>query len=344
MAATDTPSSLSEMRTAFLNFLKEVTGVTAVNTVVDRALNIGLTDMHQERWYWAERRATIRTSPPYTTGTIAVAVTDLTTRRTVTGTSTAWNTANSFGDVNAIAAGAKMTLGSTSVVHLLSAIGSDTSITLDTSTPYTGDSALSGESYAIFQDEYALASDFGEPTDLRHFDEDRRIPLIGAQQFYAMYARNTQRGAPRAATIIELGPSGSAALRPRVVFGPAPDKTYIFPYRYQTTNLAVSSAGVAAANMSADADQPIVPLTYRMGVVYKGLELWFASRQKNAALSADFGGRYTTLMLRARQRTDESKDKPQLRPQMNSYWAHARQPWRSAQRYDGNEAWDARRF
>ena len=344
MAATDAPATLSEMRTAFLNLLKEVTGTTGINTVVDRMLNIALQDMHQERWYWSERRSTIRSSPPYTTGTIAVAVTSLTTRRTVTGTGTAWNTANSFGDVNAIGAGAKMTLGSTSVVHELSAIGSDTSLTLTTATPYTGDSALSGESYAIYQDEYALASDFGEPTDLRFFDEDRRIRLVGAQAFYAAYAKNTQRSGPEVATLIELGPSGSVALRPRVVLGPAPDKTYIIPYRYQTTSLAVSSAGVAAVNLTADADQPIVPLGYRMGVVYQALALWFATRQKNAALAADFAGRYTGLMLRARQRTDESRDKPQLRPAVGAYWRAARRPWRGGRRYDGNAAFDSMRF
>src|SRR3990167_2605112 len=112
MSATDAPASLSELRTAFLNALKETTGNSAINTVVDRYLNMGLQDMHQERWWWAERRSTIRTIPPYTTGTIAVAVTDLTTRRTVTGTDTAWSTANSFGDANAVAA-YKMALGTT---------------------------------------------------------------------------------------------------------------------------------------------------------------------------------------------------------------------------------------
>jgi hypothetical protein len=107
----------------------------------------------------------------------------------------------------------------------------------------------------------------------------------------------------------------------------------------------VSSAGVTAANLSADADQPIVPMAYRMGLVYKGIELWFASRQKNQALSADFAARYTTLMLRARQRTDEGRDKPQLRPMMGPYWAAARRPWRGGgRRYDGTEAFDQLRY
>lgn len=344
MAATDSPATLSELRTAFLNGLKEVTGNSAINTVVDRYLNLGLQDMHQERWWWAERRSTIRTNPPYTTGTIAVAITSLTTRRTVTGTGTVWNTANSFGDTNAATA-YKMSLGTTDVVHLISSVGSDTAITLDTTTPYTGAAALSGESYAIWQDEYALASDFGDPLDMRFFDEDRRIGLIGAQEFYLQFARNSRRQAPKVATLIELGPSGSAVLRRRAVFGPAPDRTYIIPYRYYTTNVAVSSSGTGAANLSAVDDQPIVPLAFRMGIVWKGLELWFSTRSKNTELAADFSNRYATTMLRARQKSTPADDRPRLRPAVSSYWQTAKRPWRAGtRRYDGNAAFDEMRF
>jgi len=341
LSATDAPSTLSELRTAFLDHLKEATGVTAINTVVDRTLNIALHDMHQERWWWSERRSTIRTYPPYSTGSVDVAVTDLTTRRTLTGTSTAWNTNNSFGDKNAIAAGAKVELAGSEIVHLISTIGSDTSITLDTTTPYLGASALDDASYTIYQDEYALASDFRAPVDLRFFDDDRTIRLIGAQEFYRLYARNTYRNTPKHATLIELGPSGSAALRRRVLFGPAPAASYVIPYRYTTTSLAVSSAGAAQTSMSATSDEPIVPAPFRMGIVWKALALWFASRQKNAALSTQFDGYYTTLMVRARQDTTSTDDRPRLMPGVAHYRAHARRPWLGrGGRYDGGTAFD----
>ena len=342
MAVGDNPATLSELRTAFLDALKEVTGVTAVNDVATRYLNIANHDIAQEKWPWSERRSTIRTSPPYTTGTVDVAITTLTTRRAVTGSGTAWNTANSFSDVNAIGAGAKMTLGTSDVVHLVSSVGSDTAITLDTSTPYTGASALDDASYAIYQDEYALASDFGDPIDARYFDEDRTIRLIGAQEFYRLFARNDRRQQPQAATLIELGPSGSVSLRPRLVLGPAPDQTYIIPYRYMTVNLAVSSAGVGQANLSAAGDEPIVPRAFRMGLVWKALEVWFSSRQKNAGLAADFAGRYTTAMLRARQKSTPADDRPRFQPAVSSYWTHARRPWRGAgaRRFDGGTSWD----
>lgn len=342
MAATDTPSTTSELQTAFLDALKEVTGNAAVNTIVTRYLNMALQDIHQEKWPWSERRSTIRTYPAYSTGSVDVAITDLTARRAVTGTGTAWNTANSFGDKNAIA-GHKMVAGSSDVVHLVSAVGSDTALTLDASTPFTGASALDDASYTIFQDEYALAADFDEPLDMKFFDADRTIGLIGAQEFNRLYPRNATTGEPKVATLIELGPSGSVALRRRVVFGPAPDATYIIPYRYTTKHLAVSAAGVTAANLSASDDQPIIPLVFRMAVVWKALELWFSTRQKNPALAADFANRYSTLMLRARQRSNPTDDRPRFQPAVSSYWAHARRRGAAA-RYDGGTAFDRMRY
>lgn len=346
MAAGDSPATLSELRTAMADALKEVTGNSAINVLLDRHLNMANQDIAQERWPWSERRSTIRTNPAYTTGTVDVAITSLTTRRTVTGTSTLWTTTNSYGDQNAIGAGAKMTLGSSSVVHLISTVDSATGITLETATPFSGTAALDDASYAIYQDEYALATGFGLPEDIRYFDANRTIELIGPQEFYRWYPRNATRGQPRHATLIELGPSGSAALRSRVLFGPAPDLTYIIPYRFHTTLLAVSSTGTAAANLTAATDEPIVPLVFRMGIVWKALELWFSTRQKNAALAADFGGRYSTVMLRARQRSGPADPRPRLIPQVSSYWATAKRPWRAGgrRRYDGDESFDQLRY
>lgn len=345
MSATDAPATLSELRTAFLDALKEATGVTAINTVADRYLNMANQDIHQEPWWWSERRSTIRTYPPYSTGTVDVAITDLTTRRTLTGTDTLWDTANSFGDKNAIAVGAKVELAGSEIVHLISAIGSDTSITLDTTTPYLGDSALDDATCTVYQDEYAVASDFADPVDVRFFDDNRTIRLVGAQEFYRQFARNSHRRRPACATLIELGPSGSAVGRRRVVFGPAPDDTYVIPYRYMTTNLAVSSAGAAQANLSATTDEPIIPLSFRMAIVWKALALWFSTRQKNAQLAGQFDGYYTTLMVRARQRTTQADDRPRLIPAVGGYRAHAQRPWRGGRaRYDGDAAFDAMRY
>src|SRR3990167_8625321 len=302
MAASDAPATLSELATDMLEKLKDVTGNANINTIIYRFLNQANHDMHQDhQWWWTERRSTLRTIAPYSTGTVDVAITSLTPRRAVTGTDTLWATANTFDDANAVA-GYKMTLGDSAQVHLVTTVGGAGSITLDASTPYTGDSALDDASYTLYQDEYGMnaAASRPNPIDARFFDEDKTIQLVGNQEFYRRYPRNSRGGKPRWATVIELGPSGSVALRPRVVLGPRPDDTYIIPYRYTTTNLALSSAGVEAANLSATTDEPIVPLRWRQGLVFKALHLWYSSRQVNTELAAGWKAAYDELMLRAR--------------------------------------------
>jgi hypothetical protein len=163
--------------------------------------------------------------------------------------------------------------------------------------------------------------------------------LIGAQEFYAASARTTIRGRPRVATLIELGPLGSTALRRRVVFSPAPDGTYLIPFRYLTTLLAVSATGTGQANLIATTDEPIVPLRYRGAIVYKALELWFGTRQKSAELAAHFQAEYSSLLLRARQKSGPADDRPRIIPAV----AGPVRGW-SGRRYDGGIAWDELRY
>ena len=204
-----------------------------------------------------------------------------------------------------------------------------------------GTEALDDSGYVLYQDEYGLPSDFDDVVDMRFFDEDRKIQLIGAQEFNLRYPRNSVRQAPAAATLIELGPSGSVALRRRVVIGPAPDKAYIIPYRYYTTNLAVSTAGVGAANLAATDDEPIISLRWRQGLVYKALQLWYLSRQKNAEMATFWGGEYTTLMLRARQAHGPANDRPVIRPRIGGYLEQARRPWSApSRRLTTGTRWD----
>lgn len=287
------PLTLSELRTDFLNRVREATGVTATNTIVDRYLNLGLVDMHlHKQWWWAERRDVIVTRDDYSTGTVTVSE----GATAVTGASTVWTTANAFG-VNNARADDKITLGAVSDVYRISAVGSATSLTL--ASRFTG-SDLSAGSYTVFQDEYSLASDFWQPLDYRIFSEERGIRLLSPRDFYRLYPRNSIRGAPKFATLIELGPSGSTTLRRRVVFAPAPDNEYTIPYRYITTSLGITSAGAQQAQLTNDTDEPIVPLRYRQGVVYHALYHWYRDR-KDDVRSQEAKAEYEGLMLRAAQ-------------------------------------------
>lgn len=336
MAATETPSTLSDLRTCLADAIKENASVTAIQTNLDRYLNLALQDMHEERWPWAERRAVLVTHPGYSTGTVDLS---LSARTTVTGTGTAWNTAITGMGINNTRAGGKLTFSGGTDVYTVASVGGDTAITL--ADLYIGDSALDDATYQYFEDEYALATDFDDVMDARYFSEDRTIQLIGPQEFYRQYPRNSRRAAPQHATLIELGPSGSASLRRRVLLGPAPDRTYRIPYRYQTIYLATSSAGSGQTNLSATTDQPIVPLKYRMAIVYKAAELWSFHRQRSADLAAAFKADYETVMLRARQNAGPADDRPRFAPRVRYLW-QAKHPLSGrGRRSDGGAAWDA---
>lgn len=337
MAASDAPSTLSELQTAFLEGLKETTGSTAVTTIATRYLNDALQHFYLERWPWAERRGTITTHPGYATGTVSVSTA---ARTTVTGASTLWTTAVTGYSFNNARAGGKLTFSGNTDPYIVDSVGAATTITL--ADPYVGTSSLSAATYQYYEDEYALASDFDWVIDARYFTADRTIPLVGSQEFYRRYSRNTVRGAPKLATLIQLGPLSSATLRPRVVFAPAPDQTYTLPYRYYTTNLAVSSAGAGQANLSAATDQPITPLKYRKAHVFRALEFWTRERKEDSATAQDFQNRADEIVLIARQARTPADDRPSIRMAMSAYVQAARYPYvgRGGRRGTGGTRWD----
>lgn len=331
MPVTDAPQTLSELRTDFQNRLRVRTGVTATQNIADRFLNIALQDLHLHyRWWWAERRAVLITKEPYSTGTVTVTQGST----SVTGSSTAWTTADAFG-VNNAAVGHKITLGALGEVYTISTVASATSLTLESR--YTGDD-LSGGSYTVFADEYALASDFFVPMDLRVFSEERGIELVGPQLFYRMYPRNSVGGTPKHAAIITLAPSGSASVRRRVVFGPRPDQALSIPYRYQTTNLAVSSGGTEQAQMSASTDEPIVPVRYRQALVLSALYHWLRDR-KDDARSQEAKAEYEGAILRITQDvTPVGEDRLRFVPRMPPVGVRIRP--RGSRRYSTDTAFD----
>ena len=178
MGVATTPTDLSDFRTAFLNAIREATGITATNNIVDRYLNTALHDIHLN-WDlpWSIRRATLVTQNDYTTGTISVNQGST----SVTGVSTAWATNNAFGVANA-RDGGKVVLGSVGDgIYLVS--GAPTALAMTLNTRFTG-SDLSASSYTYFEDEYALESDFFR--SLHPYDVADNIPisLVPRNEFY----------------------------------------------------------------------------------------------------------------------------------------------------------------
>jgi hypothetical protein len=291
---------------------------------------MALQDMHlgsDYQFYWAERDAKLTLQPDYSTGTVAVSVGGT----TVTGSSTLWNTAGSYG-ANNIEVGWKLKFGGSEVVYRVTAIASDTSLTIDTA--YVG-SALTAGSYNAWKDEYTLASDYLRPVNLQFFDDNREIRLVDRRQLKRALPRNSITGRPKWATQIELGPSGSTALRPRLVIAPPPDQAYSIPYGYITNLLAVDASGTGLVNMSSDTDEPIVPLRYRAAIYHYAMAMVYEHKddqRQQIALQ-----QYAQIMQRTLSDVTIGDRHMRIEPAISSYVNYAEHPYngpRSGRRFD----------
>lgn len=312
MAATDIPTTFTELFTALLNAVKSDTGTTSTNRA-KRYINRANHDLHiQNDFWWAERKAVVLTHDEYTTGNISIAAA---TRTTLEGNGTAWSTAVTGMGYNNVRAGGKITFsGATDVYEISSVTDADTATLVSRYIGNIGVAstyALAYGNYTYYEDEYALESDYWRPADVRSFDLNETIEIVGREEFYRAYARNSTTGTPRICTLIELGPGSSTALRPRVVFHPPPDAVYTIPYRFYTTNLAVSTAGTGAANLSADTDEPIIPVRYRNVLLYYALREWYRD-EKDDQRAAEVEGQYVDLLKRITNDTTPDKDRPIL--------------------------------
>lgn len=299
--------------------MKEPTGNSALNTIADRYLNQALHDVHIDpghNFQWAIRRAYLITHDDYTTGTVAIDVSS--SRTAVTGSSTLWDTAVEGYSFNNARVGGKMKF-SGQEIHEVTAVGGDTSITIN---PGWNGADLSADSYTYFEDEYALAADFLRPLDLRSFSLANDIPLIGPMAFRRSFPRNSIPNKPRVATIIQLGFSGNTTPRPRVVLAPPPNDEYSIPYDYITSYLAVSSAGTEQTQMTADADEPIIPLGFRH--VLSLYAAWKWLQKKDDQRSLEFQANYTDLILRMVGTSNVGQDKPRLAVNISRYFSPRR--------------------
>ena len=321
MSTTQQPATFADLYTMLENAVRVSTGITATENQAKRAINNALHDMHlgiDYRLPWSERRAVIRTQDDYSTGTVTISKGST----SLTGSSTLWNTANDF-SVNNARANGKIIFAGSRQPYTVSSVGSDTAITLVEKFTET---SLSAATYTYYEDEYDLASDFLRPIDMQRFSVETSIDLISRTEFRRRYPTNTTLGQPTVATILDFAPSGSVTPIRRVKFAPVPNNFYQIPYTYVTSNLAVSSAGVAAANLSADTDEPIVPLRYRHAIFLHALASWYRDK-KDDTRSQEAKAEYVDIMTRIMLDTEVGAPRPQLRPRVQGYVRHARSPY-----------------
>lgn len=336
MGAATQVTDFSDLYTDLQNRIRQQTGVTATQNIAKRAINTALYDMHigtGEKFPWAERTAELLTQPQYTTGTVTITQGST----TLTGSSTTWNTANSFG-VNNARAGGKLVIDSSKEVYTVSAVGSDTSITL--TSRFIG-SDVSAGSYVYFEDEYALASDFLRPMSFRSFDINDDVELVGRDKFRRLFPRNKTTGKPTVATLLDKPFSGSTTPVRKVQFHQPPDQAYLFPYAYVTANLAVTSGGSEQAQLVNDTDEPIVPLRYRHAIVYHALYNHYRD-QKDDTRSQEAKAEYVDLVTRMLGDQEIGSNRPQIQPRIGPYARRAREPYRQrgGRRYTAGSAFD----
>ena len=323
MSSTSQVTDLSDLRTDLSNRVRIQTGVTATQAQIDRYINTALHDLHigfDYRLPWAERQARLIVRGTYTTGTVSIDKGST----TLTGVSTAWTTTDDFAIANARVNG-KVLINGGRVPYVVSTVSTATSITL--SSRFTEDDVAAGSSYTYFEDEYALASDFLRPVDAQTFSDQCSIDLISRTEFRRRYPNNVTINRPRVACIVDYAPSGDTTPIRRVRFNQPSSIAMTVPYSYITSNLAVSSTGTAAANLSANTDEPIVPLRYRHVIVLHALYNWYRDK-KDDARSNEAKSEYTDLMLRIGADYEVGSVRPQFRPRVSHYADRARRPWR----------------
>ena len=319
MSSTTQVTDFTDLYTALQNKVRVTTGVTATENQAKQAINIGLQDMHigfGEKFPWAERTEVLRTRPSYTTGSITTTIGST----TLTGASTLWNTNDDFGVANVIAGG-KIAIGNN--VYEVASVASDTSLTLTYAYVDASDTEVS---YTYFEDELALHADFLRPLDLQRFSSPSDIFLISRNEFRRIYPRNFLVGRPVVATLIDLAPSGSAALRRRVRFHKPPDNTYLIPYSFVTNKLVSSSGGTLQTSFSADSDEPIVPLAYRHAILYHALYNWYRDK-KDDVRSQEVKVEFEQLLSRIVGDQEIGAPRPQIQPRISPYVRKARRPW-----------------
>lgn len=287
MSSVTEVRTFSDIYTEILNKMRQPTNSTAITAQAKRYANQGLHDMvfgFEYKLPWLERQAFLQLQAPYTTGTVE-ATRGLTV---LTGTSTQWDTLNTYGRSNA-RIGGKILLSGPNIYRVVN-VSSDTMLTMENT--YMADENLAaGSSYTYFEDEYALATDFLKLVDIRRFSSAYDIPIIGRNEFNRKFPRPVAGGLPKVCTILDQTFFASSTPVTKVQFYPHASSTMLIPYSYITKNLAVSSVGTESVSMEGDSDEPALPMHYRNAIVSFACWKWYRDKKDDArseAAKADY--------------------------------------------------------
>jgi hypothetical protein len=347
MSTSTQPTTFLDIYTDIANRVRADTNITDTLNQAKRYANIGLHDMHigsSERFPWAERDAILVTHPLFQfdgspdggvyiqQGATAASFTKAAATAALGITET-----NSVGQVNMRPGGKLVVSGDSEPYEITSVVLGAFGDLTGLDSVYTNSTTAVETGFTYFEDEYDLASDFLRPVDVQRFASGAiPIQLIGRTKFRNRYPKVITTGLPTIATIMDrevgtitatTGAPADTLPRRRIRFWPAPGDIYRIPYSYVTGNLATSSTGVAQTQMSADTDEPIVPLRYRMAIIYHALYSWYRDRKDDVARAKEAKAQYEELVGRVRSDVEVGQSRPQIRPALRSYRRSAKRPW-----------------
>ena len=104
----------------------------------------------------------------------------------------------------------------------------------------------------------------------------------------------------------------------------------------------MNSYGTEATALSADTDEPTMPLRYRHIIVLHALYNWYRDKQDDAR-SQEAKAEYMEAMNRMVADVEVgTHNKAQITPRLGGYWGHARKPYspQRGARYSVNDSFD----
>ena len=195
-----------------------------LNDAIERAIDkiAALAD-----WTWLKRQHRFTCKNDYTTGTVTV--TNLSA--TVTGASTVWSTGTL---VNADQS--HFILGSQSSGYRITAVGSDTSLTIS---PTYGGATAATQTYQIVNDIYELATGCWWIRSIRSLHPSPKSLRILDMETWVHETGGTMRvGEPEFAIVLGADTAAaSTTMEQQIQLWPAPDDTYNYVVDYRTLPL-----------------------------------------------------------------------------------------------------------
>jgi len=292
MSVTTQVTTFSDLYGDLINRVRITTGVTATDNVAKRFINIALQDMHLG-WITAfrglrgplsssRRRSTPPGPSPQRRGYGAHrAVHDLEHEHAFS--------------VKNMRANGKIRIAGALNPYTIQTVSSDTAAVL---TSKFTESTVTAGTYSYYEDEYDLASDFLRPVDAQRFSEDVSIDLISRTEFRRRYPANAVPNRPSVAASSTTRRAGTPRRFAGFKFHAPPSNQLHDPiYLSDGEPGPFPAPGVAQTGLSADTDEPIVPLRYRHAIVYHALYHWYRDK-KDDARSAQAKGEYTDVLVR----------------------------------------------